>query len=90
MALRAVFLDIDGVILDPAPGDAEWMRVSGDVYAAEFGGDPVSWGRASQELFGGVVAQLDRTLGDPSEIERGVHVALLARLCAHFGTARGR
>lgn len=85
MALRAVFLDVDGVILDPAPGDAEWMRLSGEVYAAEFGRDPVSWGRASQEHFGGVVAQLDRALTDPAEVERTVHIALLARLCAHFG-----
>ena len=51
MPLRACFLDVDGVILDPTRTHLEWVRLMGDVLAPALGREPVDWGRANAEVF---------------------------------------
>ena len=51
MPLRACFLDVDGVILDPTRTHLEWVRLMGDVLAPALGREPAEWGRANAEVF---------------------------------------
>ena len=43
MPLKAVFLDVDGVLLDETKTPGEWIRLIGDVLSPALGGEPADW-----------------------------------------------
>jgi FMN phosphatase YigB (HAD superfamily) len=85
--LRTIFLDVDGVILDPERARGEWTRLSGDIYAAELGGDAAAWGLAGVELFPLVWEQFMAVPIEAADWDRVLDLELMRRLCEHFGIA---
>ena len=88
MQRTAVFLDVDGVMLDPVRTPAEWIRLIGDVLAPALGGEPADWGRANAEAFPRVIA--DRTAwydDDPATAEHSLITLLLREQCRIVGVA---
>ena len=88
MTLRAVFLDVDGVLLDPARTTAEWMRLMGDVLAPAVGGSPADWGRANGAIFPTLFRDRDRWRDDdPLISDRNFDILLLTEMCRFLGHA---
>ncbi len=88
MTLRAVFLDVDGVLLDPARTSAEWGRLMGDVLAPGVGGSPADWGRANSALVPELFRNRERWRDDdPLVSERSFGVLWLTEMCRFLGHA---
>lgn len=86
MTRPAIFLDVDGVLLDPVRTPAEWVRLMGDVLAPALGGAPADWGRANATAFPHVFA--DRAAwydDDPTAAERKLITRLLREQCRIVG-----
>ena len=82
MQAHAIFLDLDGVLLDPVRTPAEWVRLVGDVLAPALGGEPADWGRANAEAFPRVFADRDRWVhDDPETAERRLVTHQLREQC---------
>lgn len=82
MTRLAVFLDVDGVLLDPARTPAEWVRLVGDVLAPALGRAPADWGRANALAFPRVFADRDLWYDeDPELSERRLITHLLREQC---------
>jgi len=83
MSRRAIFLDVDGVMLDPERTSAEWVRLMGEVLAPALGGTPEEWGRANAKVFPRVFA--DRASWyrpDPEVSERLLITMMFREECA--------
>jgi FMN phosphatase YigB (HAD superfamily) len=86
MRRRAVFLDVDGVLLEPERTAAEWVRLVGDVLAPALGGEAAAWGRANAALFPVVFEDQARWFDpDPMVSERNLVTELLRAQCAFVG-----
>lgn len=86
MARRAIFLDVDGVMLDPTRTSAEWIRLMGDVLAPALGGTPEDWGRANADVFPRVFFDRDRWYrDDPLESERSLVTQVFQGECEFLG-----
>jgi len=86
MSRRAVFLDVDGVLLDPERTRAEWIRLMGDVLAPALGGTQGEWGRANAEAFPTAFADRGRWYDDdPAAAERNLITILLREPCRIVG-----
>jgi len=88
MSRQAVFLDVDGVLLDPVRTPAEWVRLIGDVLAPALGGAPAAWGRANAVVFPRVFADRARWVhDDPATAERRLITRLLREQCEMLDVA---
>jgi phosphoglycolate phosphatase-like HAD superfamily hydrolase len=86
MTRRAVFLDVDGVMLDPPRTGAEWERLIGDVLAPALGGTPEEWGRANADVFPRVFADRGGWYhDDPIEAERRLVTEIFQGACEFLG-----
>lgn len=86
MNRTAVFLDIDGVLLDPRRTPLEWIRLMGDLLAPALGGARSDWGRANAAAFPALFA--DRACwydDDPLVAERNLATRLFREECRIVG-----
>ena len=67
MPPTAIFLDLDGVLVDLSRLPAEYVRLLGDVLAAALGETPERWGEANREVFPRVWSQEAEWGDDPLE-----------------------
>ncbi|MFQ5381218.1 MAG: HAD family hydrolase, partial [Dehalococcoidia bacterium] len=88
MALRAVFLDVDGVLVDADLLPLEYQRLMGDVLAPVLGGSPEDWGRANAVTFPALLERLLATFGpdsDPLAACRFEYVENVRAMCRVLG-----
>jgi len=86
---RAVFLDVDGVLLDPELTPLEWNRLMGEVLAPAIGGTPADWGHANAAVFPRLFAARERWYdADPLVTERRFITLMLEEQCDFLGLAR--
>lgn len=88
MMPRAVFLDLDGVLVDPAKLGPEYVRLLGHVIAPVLGGTPEDWGRANAETFPGLLDRLTNEIDpdtSPEEAYRLEYVENIRSMCARLG-----
>lgn len=83
--VRAIFFDLDGVLVDPARTLGEWDRLVGEYFARAFGGEAVSWGRANRELYPALVEAHVQRLDDPLRSETAYGIEWVRRLCRAVG-----
>ncbi|MCC6238408.1 MAG: HAD family hydrolase [Dehalococcoidia bacterium] len=84
-AVRAIFLDLDGVLLDPVRVVAEWERLVGDFFARRIGGAPARWALANRRVYGPLLAAHVQPLEDPLPAEMDLGVAWVRALCEDLG-----
>lgn len=88
MALRAVFLDLDGVLVDPAKLGPEYVRLLGEVLAPALGGTAEEWGRANAETFPRLFDRLTNEVGHdtpPGDAYRMEYVENVRMMCDVLG-----
>lgn len=81
----SVFLDIDGVPLDPSRPSPEYLRLMGEVLAPALGGTPEDWGRANAVVFPRIFAEFEHWGDDPAETDRHAGVLNVRGMCEHVG-----
>lgn len=83
--IRAVFLDLDGVILDVTRTRSEWERLVGDYFAGAVGGEATAWGLANRTVFPRVFAAHVQQEDDPLRSEIAYGLDWVRALCREVG-----
>jgi len=87
---KAIFLDMDGVLVDAELLPLEYLRLMGDVLVPALGGTNEAWAGANRHVFL-VLAQEFRDLtwpADPVASERRGYRLNVQRMCAYLGIAQ--
>ncbi len=88
MVLRAVFLDVDGVLVDGERLPAEYQRLMGEVLSPALGRSPADWGRANAATFPLLFERLLNDFGpesDPFEAFRFEYIENVRAMCRRLG-----
>ncbi|HEY7624379.1 MAG TPA: HAD family hydrolase [Candidatus Limnocylindria bacterium] len=80
-----VFLDVYGVLMDPAPLAAQWERLVGDFLAPRLGGDPSRWGAANRYAADRMFARYRDPKGTPGETHARLRRLWFREMCEHAG-----
>ena len=85
--VRAVFFDLDGVILDPARTGPEWERLTGEFFARALGGAAVDWAEANRRVITGLLDAYEQPLDDPLAAEVRLGIDWVNALCRELGSS---
>lgn len=85
MPPTAIFLDVDGVLVDSARLPAEYVRLMGDVLAPALGETPERWGEANREVFPRVWSQEAEWGDDPFERIERESILTIGGMCDWLG-----
>ena len=85
MPIRAVYLDVDGVINDHALNPGMWDAHLGEVLAPALGGAAPEWGRANREVFPKIWAGQHTWGIDPMTRIRTESTLIVSGMCEALG-----
>jgi hypothetical protein len=84
---KAIFLDVYGVLMDPAPLAAQWQRLVGEFLTPRLGGDPEAWGAANRYAADRMFARYRDPGGTPRETHGRLRRLWFREMCEHVGIA---
>lgn len=87
MPIRAVFLDVDGVINDHALNPGMWDAHLGEVLAPALGATAPEWGRVNREVFPKIWAEQHTWGTDPMTRIRTESTLIVSGMCKELGIA---
>lgn len=81
----AIFLDVYGVLMDPAAPPAQWQQLVGEFLAPRLGGDPAAWGRANAYAAERMFARYRVPGGRPRETHPRLRRLWFREMCERVG-----
>ena len=84
---KAIFLDVYGVLMDPAPLAAQWQRLVGEFLSPRLGGDPGAWGEANRYAADRMFARYRDPGGTPRETHGRLRRLWFREMCEQVGIA---
>lgn len=81
----AIFLDIYGVLMDPAPLEVQWRRLIGEFLVPRLGGDADAWGAANRYAADRMFARYRDPKGTPRETHGRLRRMWLREMCEQVG-----
>ncbi|MGH2470962.1 MAG: HAD family hydrolase [Candidatus Limnocylindria bacterium] len=83
----AIFLDLYGVLMDPAGLAPQWQRLVGEFLVLRLGGDPEAWGAANKYAAERMFARYRDPGGTPRETHGRLRRLWMREMCEHAGVA---
>ena len=85
MTIRALFIDLAGVIIDTSVMPAQWQRLIGEFLGPRLGGDADAWKAANVYAAERMWARLRDPGGTPREVQGRLRRLWLREMCEHVG-----
>jgi FMN phosphatase YigB (HAD superfamily) len=85
MPVMALFLDVYGVLMDPARPAGQWQQLVGEFLAPRLGGDPAAWGRANAYAAERLSARYRVPSGTPRETHPRLRRLWFREMCEQVG-----
>lgn len=86
----ALFLDMYGVLMDPAKPAAQWRRLVGELWAPRLGGEPEAWGIANAYAAERMWARYRDPGGTPRETHPRLRRLWFREMCERVGVPTPR